>query len=378
MDTPDKIAATLKTDTSIRIAQKNPGLKNYHKVLKYAISNITKPFPILLFSIFIFTTYSTAIIIFCGSFVTAAAALILLAGSIFEALKIPGKYTAEIIGTIGSGLFAAMLCLLIAYGLFKLFRLFIKISTGIVGRMFKKTRSPIPKNERSPAEKTRSSRLFVKICAGTAAACLILAIATGLPVKLFMIFNSMEPLNIENRTWEYNAAEVRNLNINSAHSHIRLVKSSSDRIKIEYEQPDWMEAKADLNSGLLTFDEKSNGRLPIFFLISLHENKTYVTISLPEGFEPDNLNLESRGGFVHIESTDYNALVKTYTGNIYLEPGSDAFPYNLKAMTSTGLIQKNGKSVGTKSQNALKYNMSSNNGSSLELETSRGSIFVTD
>lgn len=177
LDSPEKIAAMLKADTSIRIAQRNPGLKNYQRVLKYALSNISKPFSVLLFSIFTFVTYSTAIILFCGAFVLAAAVLILLPGSIFEASKIPVKYVAEIIGTVGSGIFVSMLCLLTAYGLYKLCLLFIRISSSLVGRMLKKYRKPIPEIDQIPVEKVRSSKLFVKICITVAAASLIVEVS---------------------------------------------------------------------------------------------------------------------------------------------------------------------------------------------------------
>ena len=196
LDPPEKIAAMIKAETSIRKAQKNPGLKNYLKVLKYALSNITKPFSVLLFSIFTFATYSTAIILFCGAFVFAAAVLILVSGSIFEASKIPGQYVAEIIGTVGSGLFVSILCLLLAYLLYKLFKLFIRISSSLVGRMLKKSHRPMSEIDKSPVEKDRSSNLFVKICIGIAVASLIITLATGLPIKLFMIFNSMEPSSV--------------------------------------------------------------------------------------------------------------------------------------------------------------------------------------
>lgn len=376
LNPPEKIAAMIKAEASIRKARKNPGLKNYLRVLKYAFSNITKPFSALLFSIFIFVTYSTAIILFCGAFISAAAVLVLLPGSIFEAAKIPGKYAAEITGTVGIGLFAAMLCLLAAYGLFKLFRLFIRISSSLVGRMLKKSRRTIPEVDEAPAEKGRSYRLFVKICIGIAAASLILTFATGLPVKLFMIFNSMKPFNVTTQTWEYDKSAVNIIRIASAHSHIKLEKGDSDKIKIAYEQPDWVEPIINNTDGILTFIEESNGRLPLFSLVSMHENRTDVTVSLPEGFEPAELKLESRGGFVNIDGTDFNVQVKTYTGNIYLESNGSTNPFGLEASTSTGIILEGGKAAGTKSSNGLEYKVVAQNGSSIELETFRGNIFI--
>lgn len=78
LDPPEKTALMIKAETSIRKAQNSPGLKNYTKAMKYALSNITKPFSVLLFSIFIFVTYSTALLLFLCAIISATAACILL------------------------------------------------------------------------------------------------------------------------------------------------------------------------------------------------------------------------------------------------------------------------------------------------------------
>jgi hypothetical protein len=204
----------------------------------------------------------------------------------------------------------------------------------------------------------------------------VLLFVSGFPVKLFMIFNSMEPSNITAHEWDYDSTAVDKINIISAHSHIRLEEGNSDKIVLSYEQPDWMEPETSLKNGQLTFSENSNGRLPLFSLMTLHENRTDVIISLPAGFKPEVLTLESRGGFVYIESTDYNVNVKTYTGSIFLEPDTDSKPADIKASTSTGLIQSGNKDIGTKTSKGLEYNVTVQNGSSIKLETFRGSIFI--
>lgn len=376
LDPPEKIAAMIMAETSIRKAQSSPGLKNYSKALKYARFGITRPFSILMFSIFIFTTYSTALLLFLGAFASAAAACVILPGFVYEAIKIPSKYLGEILGTIGSGLFFAALCLLPAFGLFKLCRLFIRLSSGLVGRMLNKSRKPLPDISESPAEKSKSSNMLLKACLISIAVGLVLSLATGLPVKLFMIFNSMEPSSINTQAWEYDQADVKQISISTAHSHIRLVKGNSDKIKITYEQPDWLEPETSCTDGQLTFSEKSNGRLPLFSLVSLHENRTEVVVSLPEGFKPSALKLESRGGFVHIDSTDFNVDVKTYTGSIYIEPGAGIKQAGIIASTSTGIIQAGGEDVGTKTSKGLVYNVAAQSNNRIRLETSRGSIFI--
>lgn len=374
LDAPEKTAAMIKADTSIRKARKSPGLGNYHRVLKYARANLSKPFSVLLFSIFIFATYSTAVILLCGAIAAGAGGAAILAGFIYEAVKIPGTFAAEITGTICIGLFAALLCLLAAFGLYRLFRLFIKISSGLVGRMLKKSRRQIPEIVETPAGKKASPVSFVKICAAIAAASLIIALATGLPVKLFMIFNSMSPLKTTTRVWEYDISDISQVSVTTAQSHILVekAKDGSGKIKIEYEQPDWLEPETDTDGGRLVFKEISNGRLPLFPLVSLHENRTNVTVTLPEGFDPSGLELESRGGFVYINAADFNTRVKTYTGNIFIESGNT----NITAVTSSGAIFAEGSKAGAAGSAVKTWAISSQSDIKIDLETARGNIYI--
>lgn len=381
LDSPEKIAAVIMTETSIKKAQSKPGLKNYSKVLKYSRALITRPFSILLFFIFVVVTYSTAFLLFLGAIVSAAAACIILPGSVYEALNIPVKFTAEILGTIGAGLFLAALCLLLAYGLVKLCTLFIRLSASLVGHMLNKpgkqlhdTRQNSAIDGSSPSGAKTSKRIPLA-CMIAIAAGLMLSLSTGLPVKLFMIFNSMEPAGITTQEWEYNKADVNKISITTAHSHIRLEKGSSDKIKISYEQPDWMEPEINCANGLLSFVEKSNGRLPLFSMISIHENRTDVVLTLPQGFDTEALKLESRGGFIYIGTGNFNARLKTYTGSIYVEKNA-AMTAGIQAGTSTGVIQAAGRDVGTKTADGIKYETFDNGGKTIEIETSRGSIFI--
>lgn len=376
LDPPEKTAIIIKTETSIRKAQINPGLKNYSKVLKYAYYSITKPFSILLFSIFIFTTYSIALTLFLGAIACAAAVCVVLPASIYEAVRIPSQYIGEIIGTASSGIFIAALCMLPAIGFYKLCRLFIQLSSGLVGRILHKSRKQTAMIAESEEKKNRNSGLALKICLAAILASLLITLVSGLPFRLFKIFNSMEPAGIALQSWEYDAASVKKIRIETAHTNIRLEKGNSRKIELSYGQPDWLEPVSSLSGGQLTFSEKSNGRLPFFTFVSLHENSTEVILKLPEGFAPEALELVSRGGFVYIDSTDYDVEVKTYTGNIYLEPHSGAKPAGIEATTSTGAIMVNGTDAGTKTNNGLEYAVAAQGSHSIKLETTRGSIYI--
>jgi hypothetical protein len=216
----------------------------------------------------------------------------------------------------------------------------------------------------------------MRICLAALVAGFSVAMIAGLPLKLFMIFNSMEPAGVIEHTWEYDPSAVNNLSITTAQSHIRLIKSNSNKISVTYRQPDWMESDISCRNGQLSFSEKSNNRMPLFPLVTMHESQTYVTVALPAGFAPSILRLESRGGFIHLETTDFNVKASTYTGNIYINLGNAAVPPAISASTSTGFITANGKNVGKRTSAGLIYTSDNPDGKSVDLETIRGSISI--
>ncbi|HEX2944488.1 MAG TPA: DUF1700 domain-containing protein [Clostridia bacterium] len=378
LDSPEKIAAMIKAETSIRKAQSNPGLKNYSSVVKYARFSITRPISIFLFSIIIFCTYSIAFSLFLVTIAAAAGACLVFAACTYEALRMPFTYITGIISTIGIGIFLSGVLILTAYLFFILCRLFIRMSTGLIARMLRKPGRSFPEfNEDAYEKKANKSRalkagLFI-ITAG-----LIISLSTGLPIKLFMIFNSMKPANVTMREWSYNAADIRDISMNTAHSHIRLEEGKSDKIEVSYEQSDWMDPEISDKDGKLSFKEKFNGRIPFFPLISMHENNAELTIRLPAGYNAEVISLESRGGFIWVDSANYPAEVRTYTGSIYLKPGVGEPTPSVKAVTSTGTIQVSEKDAGKKTANKTVYENVPSAGSKsiMDLETDRGSIFI--
>lgn len=379
---PEKIAAAIMAETSIRRTKNSPGLKNYSNVLKYSRLLITRPMSLLFFSIFIFITYGMALLLFLGAIASAAAACVILPGVAYEALRIPTGFIAEILGTAGIGVFASALCILLAYGLFVLCRLFIRLSTGIVGRMLNKSGSRVHEKGGKESEISedkpgkRSSFRWVPItCTIALAAGLTLSLASGLPVKMFMIFNSTEPSSIKTQQWEFNKADIKTISIKTAHSHIRLGKGDSEKILLTYGQPDWTEPRVEQNGGNLSFTEVSNGRMPFFSLVSIHENRTDVVLTLPAGFDPESLDLESRGGYIYINTADYNAKVKTYTGSIFVGANA-AKAAGIKAVTATGVITSDGKAAGTRSSEGYRYEIPSRDGRNIDIETSQGSVFI--
>ena len=378
LESPDRIAAMIKAETSIKKAQSSPGFKNYSNVVKYARFNITRPISVFLFSIIIFCTYSIAISLFLVTTAAAAGAILTLAVCSYEALKMPLTYITGMISTIGIGIFLSGLLVLIAYLFFVLCRLFIRMSTGLIARMLRRPGRSVPEFNEDSYERKADKRRALKAGLFIIAAGLVISLSTGLPIKLFMIFNSMKPANITMHNWSYNAADIRDISITTAHSHIRLEEGKSDKIEVSYEQSEWTDPEISEADGKLTFSEKSNGRIPFFPLVTMHENNADLTIKLPAGYNADNLKLESRGGFIYIESAKYPAEARTYTGSIFLQPGAADPSPAVKAATSSGTIQVSGKDAGKRTANETVYENipAADNGSIMELETERGSIFI--
>lgn len=385
LDPPEKTAAVIRAETSIKHFRSNPGLKNYSKMVKYARLGFTRPLTVLMFSLLIFTTYTIAILLFLGTVVSVAAACLILPALVYEALKIPSGYLAEIAGTIGIGIFASGLMLLTAYGFYVLWRPLFKLSANLISKMIKKSPARMVStdvngiNSNFSGDMKKPSHKMLKASLIIIAAGLLITVATGLPVKMFMIFNSMKPSNITLHSQEFPVSEVSRININTAHSVVRLKEGSSDKIELKYEQSDWLEFNISCNNGELVFEEESNGRMPLFPLVSMHENRAELTVTLPAGYRPDKVVLESRGGFLYIENTLVPVEAKTYTGSIYIDTygnlSAASGSGSVSARTSSGIIQSDGKNIGIKTASGTDLEILTGNESKIILETVRGNIF---
>lgn len=385
LDPPEKIAAMIEAETSIKLVQTSPGLKNYSRLVKFAHIGITRPLSVLMLSILIFTTYSTAVLLFLCTVIPVAAACMVLAASISEALKIPAMYAGEIAGTVGLGIFASGIFILTACVFYMLYRPLIRLSAGLVYKMMKRGSKPADKTgeERQAGPgasgRKRMRKLFRAGLIITAAG-LIISLASGLPAKLFMIFNSMKPADITVIRQEFSIGEAEGINVYTAHSNIRLREGSSEKIVIEYEKSDWLDYSLENSNGGIVFEERSNGRLPLFSLVSLHENCAELTVSLPAGFDPGRLSLESRGGTIWVESGSFPADIKTHTGTIRLAirtgGASGGIHPAITAKTAKGAIFAGDKAPGVKTRYGTEYELPSESPVIIRLESERGNILL--
>lgn len=373
LGTVESIAGAIRTESSIATAQRDPGLRNFSRVLRNAFRGVTKPFSVFLLSLFIIVAFSMVAMLFAGALTALLGAVVLGLGFLYQTFTIPLRYTGNLIGTIGAGAFGAGICLLTAYGLYRLGRLFIRLSSGSIRRIRHSDQKPVPAAEKGQPHRSRPRRMISAFLILTAAG-LILMVVSGLPVKLFYIFNSMKPEQIIVRTAEFEPGTVNKISVVTAHSHIKLVRSHTDKIGVTYEQPDWLDYELGSSGSMLSFLEKSNGSLPLFKLTSMHESVTLLTISLPENYSPDRITLESTGGVIVIEGVAENIQVKTFTGDIRFDSRGVTGGYTIKAVTKTGTVEVNGEATGQQTKEGREFYLSTRAGKTIEMHSSSGHI----
>ena len=185
---PDKIAGMIKAETSVAMARHSPGFRSFVNVMQNAFLGVTTPLAIFLMSVFVLVSYCMVAVFFTGVFASAAGAIAVALGLVYQAFAIPSRYTPEIVGTLGFALLGTSICLLTAYGFYRLGKVFIVLSARVVGRMLKKPGKPSPEIDISQQGKKSNTKRIAFILIGLSAAGLVLASISGLPFKFFVIF----------------------------------------------------------------------------------------------------------------------------------------------------------------------------------------------
>jgi hypothetical protein len=328
-------------------------------------------------SIVALISYSMVALLFSGALVSALGALASGITFIYEGIRVPSGFLLDRLGTFGAGFMAAGLCMLLAVGLYKSGMIFIMLSTKLVRTMTGKHGKPVPKvSEDKGKSGIRPGRmvtaLLVMTVAGTA-----FFVVSGLPWKYFVITNSMEPEGmVTAETFQYETKDVKKISVETTNTIIRLSRGTSDKISVNYQKADWLECTIDNASGTLTFKERSNGRLPLYELLSLHEGMTELEILLPSGYSPDSITLESRGGHIFITDPAGNIEARTFNGTIECSLGSALKDYSLKALANDGEIYVNGSQVPKKNEKATEYTAGSKSGKIISVTSTNGNISI--
>ncbi len=373
LDSPEKIAGMIRTETSILRAQKSPGLRNFTRVLRNAFHSVTTPFAVSIFSI---VSFGIVLMLFGGALVSFVAGIVIALGMIYQALIMPARFPMEIAGAVGMGLFGAGITLLLSWALYKLARLLIRASTRFIGKRLRKSAKPGPQLEARQEVHSSGSRRYVTAYLVVIIAGFVLTAVSGLPLRYFTIFNSMKPDNVILRTTEYDPAGINKISLLTAHTRIKVVSGTSGKIVLSYEQPDWLDYEAVSNGSMLSFYEKSNGRLPLFPLVKLHENVAELTVSIPKGYSPEFMTLESTGGDISISGLVENIKVKTMDGDILFNPEGVTESYNVRANTGSGTIVVAGAPSGQKGAEGMEYYKNVKAAKTVELNSSGGRIVI--
>lgn len=451
--TPEKVAGMIKAGLNIARGRENPGLKSFAKVSGSAFRAVSMPFYVFLLSITIFLSYCMVGVFFTGAFLFCLAGCTSLMVILYQAFTMPAKFLLEIAGTIGIGFLSAGILLLFGILMNWCGRLFIRVSMGLIRSILNKpgksgyksmhiaieenkkdskqankekskqvskeeskqvSKEEIDKESKKAskeeieketeksakvADKAAGMRKAVKVLAIISAAGLLIFMLSGIPWRYFMIFNSMKP-PITRQVFEYDPEDVNRIDLSTANAYIEVVAGGQDnnRIALTYEQPDWTDFEIGNENGVLGFNEKSNGRLPFFDLIIIHECVVKLTVSLPGEADLQTLRLDSTGGKLLIsgvtENID-NIYATTLNGDIHMHmlDGSGggvkgylaADEHGIKINTTSGSIFIGGEAIarenggegtpGRKDKGAAYYKEGDPK-RVIELKSTNGSIYV--
>jgi uncharacterized membrane protein len=375
LGTAEKIAAVIRMETSIDRARSNPGMRNYGAVLKNSFRVITAPFSILFLSMFVILSGGIFITFYAGAFCTFLGSILALAAVVYEAANMSGEFFIEIVGLLGAGLMFSAVLMLITIGLYKLGRLFIRLSVWTIDKILNKPQHKEPSSKRGTGAKPGRIRAAVRLFSVLSFAGFLIFAVSGLPMRYFNIFNSMKPRNIELMSYQFNIDQVNDISIETAHSIVTVSEGSGDKIRFVYEKSDWLDCDLITEADALYFREKSGGRLPFFELVSLHESLTELEIYIPKDSNVERITVESKGGHVFVSDLPSNMEIQTMNGRIEVNL-SDIGQINVIAETSNGSVYVNNMQAGQKSGKNTEYVVTAGSEKTVSLKSANGDIRI--
>jgi uncharacterized membrane protein len=375
LGTAEKIAAMIRMEASIDRARSNPGVRNYGAVLKNTFRVITAPFSILFLSMFVILSGGTFITFYAGAFCSFLGSILAFAAVVYEVSKMPVKFFIEIVGIIGAGIMMSGILLLITIGLYKLGRLFIRLSVWTIDKILNKPQQKEPSSKRTTETKSKRLRKAVRLISVLSFAGFLIFAVSGLPMRYFNIFNSMKPQNIELKSYEFDTDQVNVISVETAHSIVKISEGSGDKVRFAYEKSDWLDCTLTTEGNTLRFREKSGGRLPFFELVSMHESLTELEIYIPKDSNVERITVGSKGGHVFISDLYSNMEIQTMNGRIEVNL-SDIGQINVIAETSNGSVYVNNMQAGQKSGKNTEYVVTAGSEKTVSLKSANGDIRI--
>jgi len=377
LGSPEKIAAQIKSEFSIRKAEQSPGLRNFLNMIKYSFRALSTPLAVFGLSVLSFIPFCLVAIFFASSFVFLLAAVLGMFALAYEGVMLSGEFVLAKVGTFGAALMWAALVLLVAYLMFRCGKMFILLSVRLIRYITGKPGKPVSESRESKTPGKPGLRSVVITLAAVFVIGTIAFGISGLPWNYFMIFNSIKPeAGITKIISEYEPQDISKLSVVTAHSNIRLEQGSTDKLVFSYEKADWLDYEIGRSGSMLSFYEKSSGKLPLFRLVSLHESRTELLILLPRGFHPDMVTVESTGGHISISNLSENIMAKTYNGSIFFSLSGAGNGCNLKANTKNGKIMLGRAQTGQRVYDGIEYYKNNQSEKTAELKSTNGDITI--
>ncbi len=276
-----------------------------------------------------------------AAFVSALASVALMGYGIST---IPNADTLVKVGTAAVGLFTAASLSAVGLGLWTAAKGITRVTLRALRRGLRHDRSVDRQMEIIP-HRTGKLRTAFLVCAVAGIIGIAGVLPSGLPVKLFSIWNSMKPGNLDTRTWSYPTAEIREMEISTMNSKIVLetAAGSQDAIRVTYEKPEWLAGAPSVENKKLSFREVSSGTIPFMDFIARHEGTTSVRVEVPRGYRAKAITVNSNSGDVSVALTAEIIRVETASGDIRLEEGKT--PYRIRVSAPHGRIIVKDKTV---------------------------------
>ena len=318
LGSPEKIVKTIKAENNIRKTEDRPGPL---KLMKSIIGVPAMKVSAVLGAIVPIVTAYLLYILSVVSYIAIAGGILF---SIYAIHQIDPQYARSIIGMIGLAFISAAVFGLFGFIIWRIANL-ITLHTMKILRQFLNNGRTIDTKRTSLDKRTARQRLKGKKVVLTFLIIfsigVVLLIPSGLPARYFSIWNSRMPYTYTEKTAQFNAGEVKTIIVETLNSKVLLKNNDADRLKITYQQPDWMEDEITREGSGLSFKEIPNGRLPYMKFVSRHEGMTAVTVELPLKNAVNAVTVRTNGGTVEIPkfiASLYNLSVKAGRGKIVL------------------------------------------------------------
>jgi uncharacterized membrane protein len=170
--------------------------------------------------------------------------------------------------------------------------------------------------------RTRRAKVLRRIAATVLSAAvlfgLILLVGSNLAYNYFSVWNGLQPSHVVQIEKTFPVQGLAAVRVDGMNSAIHVESVAGDEIVVSMESPDWLEPHAVLVDGTLQVTESSNGRLPFFRYVAIHEGTTTIRIGVPEGMTLEELDIQSTGSSIFVGVPTESISVHTGTGSIEL------------------------------------------------------------